>query len=56
MKIQLCLLALLALLAAREREKLRAVAGEIQHNFYYFGNMNMMLAKMIRGEQIYFTE
>ncbi len=33
-----------------------AVAGEIQQSFYYYGNMNMMLAKMIRGEQIYFVE
>ncbi|ONI48177.1 hypothetical protein AN643_02970 [Candidatus Epulonipiscioides saccharophilum] len=33
-----------------------AVPNEIQENFYYFGPMNLMIAKMLRGGEIFFVE
>ncbi len=31
-------------------------AGEVQNSYYYFGNMNQILAKMIKAEEIYYVE
>ncbi|SCI84608.1 glutathione ABC transporter substrate-binding protein GsiB [uncultured Clostridium sp.] len=31
-------------------------SGQLQSSFYYFGSMNQMLAKMIKANELYFTE
>jgi hypothetical protein len=30
--------------------------GKPQNSFYYYGNLNQMLAKMLRAEQLFFVK